>query len=71
MAQQHNTRCGCLEGEDGSKQRTHPRSDGVRHPERHEAVMAVSCEVVRLVQEAEGGAFLEDVRGTERVVEAT
>lgn len=54
-----------------SERRAHQRLDGVRHPEGHEAVAAVAGDVVRLVEEAKGGARLEDARRAEGLVEAT
>lgn len=49
----------------------HQRLDGVRHPQRHEAVLAVANHVVRLVEEAESGARLDDAGGAEGLVKAT
>lgn len=51
--------------------RSHHWLDGVRHPEGHEAVVAVAAEVVGVMKEAKGGPGLEDSRGAERMVEAT
>lgn len=50
---------------------TDHRRDGVRDPQGLEAVPAVSAQVVRMMQEAEGDVGLDHLRSPEGMVEAT
>lgn len=49
----------------------HRRPDGVRNPQGHEAVLAVSVEVVGMVKKTKGGARLDDSGVAKGMVEVT
>lgn len=61
----------CLEIKIAPYRGTHQRLNGVRHPEGHEAIFAVSVEVVGVVEETKGGVWLDDPRCAKGMVAAT